>query len=126
MKNNLVRKTLLPLLSLLAVLVFLSIGLIHTPDRWVQDALYPQRGVPSPEIMIIGLDEETLAELGPYGPSYRSVIAYALERLASDPDRLPAAVAVDVAIHVLLYGVEAYKNPFHVPRKPKQSVGFIE
>ena len=96
MNTNLFRKVLLPLLAAMIVLVLLSARLLHTPDRWVQDALYQQRGTPSTEIKIIGIDEETLSELGPYGPSYRAIMAYALERLASDPENLPAAVAIDI------------------------------
>ncbi len=90
------QKYLLPLLAALAVLALLSAGVLHTPDKWVQDALYQQRGIPSGEIVIIGIDEETLAELGPYGPSYRAVVAYALEKLAADPEKRPTVTAIDV------------------------------
>ena len=89
-------KILLPLAAALAVVALIAAGTLHRLDRWVQDWLYQQRGIPSGEIIIIGIDEETLSELGPYGPSYRAVVAYALERLASDPQKLPAAVAVDI------------------------------
>ena len=96
MKTSLIHKVLLPLLAALAVLALIAAGTLHRVDRWAQDGLYQQRGTPSGEIVIIGLDEETLAELGPYGPSYRSIVAYALERLASDPENLPAVVAIDI------------------------------
>ena len=89
-------KILLPLATALAVTALIAAGTLHRLDRWVQDWLYQQRGTPSGEIVIIGIDEETLSELGPYGPSYRAVMAYALDRLASDPEKRPAAVAVDV------------------------------
>ena len=89
-------KILLPLAAALAVIVMIAAGMLHRLDRWAQDWLYQQRGTPSGEIIIIGIDEETLSELGPYGPSYRAVMAYALDRLASDPEKRPAAVAVDV------------------------------
>ena len=87
------KKLLLPLLAAVLVLGFISTGALLRLDRWVQDWLYQQRGTPSGEIIIIGIDEETLSELGPYGPNYRMFMAYALEQLASDPDSLPAAVA---------------------------------
>ena len=90
------RKFLLPLLAALVVLALVAAGVLHTPDRWTQDSLFQQRGTPSGEIIIIGINDETLAELGPYGPSYRTVVAYALETLASDPEHLPAVVAIDV------------------------------
>ena len=87
---------LLPLLAALAVFALIAAGALHRLDRWAQDALYQQRGTPSSQIVLIGIDEETLTELGPYGPNYRTYMAYALEKLASDPDHLPAAVAVDI------------------------------
>ena len=91
-----IRKILIPIAAALAVTAAIAAGTLHRLDRWVQDWLYQQRGTPSGEIVIIGIDEETLSELGPYGPTYRTVAAYALEKLASDPEKLPAAVAIDV------------------------------
>ena len=79
-----------------AVLALVGSGALHRLDRWVQDWMYQQGGVPSPDIVLIGIDEETLAELGPYGPGYRGIMAYALEKLAQDPEKRPAAVAIDV------------------------------
>ena len=95
MKTKL-RKILYPLLAAAAVLALVGSGALHRLDRWVQDWMYQQGGVPSPDIVLIGIDEETLAELGPYGPGYRSIMAYALEKLAQDPEKRPAAVAIDV------------------------------
>ncbi|MCR4621570.1 MAG: SpoIIE family protein phosphatase [Clostridiales bacterium] len=94
MKN--IRKILIALAAALAVTAVLFTGVLNRVDKWVQDLLYQRGGVPSGEIVLIGIDEETLEELGPYGPSYRNVMAYALEMLASDPENLPAAVAIDV------------------------------
>ena len=96
MKTSIFRKSLLPFLAALLVLILIAGGALHRVDRWVQDALYQQRGVPAGEIVIIGIDGETLAELGPYGPGYRSFMAYALQELSADPENLPAVVAVDV------------------------------
>ena len=94
MKN--IRKILIALIAALVVTAVLATGVLNRVDKWVQDLLYQQGGVPSNEIMLIGIDEETLAELGPYGPNYRNFMAYALEKLASDPENLPAVVAIDV------------------------------
>ena len=95
MKTKL-RKILYPILAAIAVLALVGSGALHRLDRWVQDWMYQQGGVPSPDIVLIGIDEETLAELGPYGPGYRGIMAYALEKLAQDPEKRPAAVAIDV------------------------------
>ena len=72
-------------------------GTLRRIDRWSQDRLFQHRSTPSSDIVIIGIDDETFAHLGPYdGTSYRQWFAMALYRLASDPENLPAAVAIDV------------------------------
>ena len=90
------KKILYPLLATLLVMLLIWSGSLHTLDRLAQDAFFQSRGVPSSDIIIIGIDGESLSELGPYGPSYRTYMAYALQKLASDPEKLPAVVAVDI------------------------------
>lgn len=70
-------------------------GVWQRPDRWVQDELYQKEGVSSGDIVIIGIDEAALADLGPYYSWDRNVMADALDALASDPDKRPAVVAID-------------------------------
>ena len=96
MKNTLFRFFLIPLLISILTLSIIYAGALHYLDRQAQDSLYQGQGHASNDIIIIGIDNQTLAELGTYGPGYRTYIAYALEKLASDPDHLPAVVAVDI------------------------------
>ena len=96
MKKDILHKYLIPFFSALLVILLIASGALHRLDRWTQDWLYQHRGVPSDEIVIIGIDGETLSGLGPYGPNYRSYMAYALQELASDPEKLPAVVAIDI------------------------------
>lgn len=70
-------------------------GIFLKPDRFVQDLLFQRAGVSSGDIIVIGIDENALAELGPYNTWDRNVMASALEALASDPDKRPAVVAID-------------------------------
>ena len=84
------------LLASALIALIVGLGALRRLDRMAQDALFQHPGVTDGSIVIIGIDEETLYELGPYGPSYRQAVAMALEELASDPDQLPAAVAIDV------------------------------
>lgn len=70
-------------------------GVLQHPDKWVQDSLYQRGSTASTDIIIIGIDEYSLAELGPYNTWDRSVMASALEVLGSDPSNLPAVVAID-------------------------------
>ena len=90
------RRIWLPVLSALLVVALVAAGTLRRLDRWVQDGLYQQRGAASGDIVIIGIDEKALAELGPYGPVYRRYMAGALQMLAMDPSRLPAAVCIDI------------------------------
>jgi len=70
-------------------------GLFQRPDKWIADALFQRPSYVSGDIIIIGIDDVTLSELGPYNQWDRSIMASALEQLASDPDNLPAVVAID-------------------------------
>ncbi|MBR5345730.1 MAG: SpoIIE family protein phosphatase [Clostridia bacterium] len=90
-------KYIVPFLTAAIVLLLIAVGTLHRLDRWTQDAIYQQRGVPSSDIIIIEIDDKTLEYLGPYsGTNYRSWLAMALFRMASDPEHLPAAVAIDI------------------------------
>ena len=91
------RKQLLyPLIASAVVIAMIGAGFLRREDRWAQDWLFQKQGVTSPEILIIGIDEEALAELGPYQTWDRNVMASALEALASDPAKKPAVTAIDV------------------------------
>ena len=84
------------LIASAAVTALIGAGILRRVDRWAQDWMFQQPGATSPEIVIIGIDEEALEELGPYQTWDRNVIASALEALAADPDKKPAVTAVDV------------------------------
>ena len=86
----------LPVAAAAVVAVIIAGGTLQRLDKWVQDWLYQKRSSPSGEIVIIGIDEKTLAELGPYGPNYRNYVAGALQMLAANPEKLPATVCIDI------------------------------
>ena len=75
--------------------VLIGAGIVKRPDKWVQDVLYHRGSVSSSDILLVGIDEETLADLGPYHTWDRNIMASALEALASDPDKRPCVVAID-------------------------------
>ena len=81
-------------ISLVFTLMVIA-GILRWPDQWVQDLLYQKPRYMDGEVILFGIDERTLIELGPYNSWDRHVMARALEQLASDPDHLPAVVAVD-------------------------------
>ena len=90
------RQILYSLIASLAVTVLIGAGALKRVDRWAQDSLFQRRGATSTDILIIGIDEEALEELGPYQTWDRNVMASALEALAADPSKKPAVTAIDV------------------------------
>ena len=84
------------LITALVVTVLIGAGALKRVDRWAQDALFQKPGVTSADIVIIGIDEDALEELGPYQTWDRNVMASALEALAADPSKKPAVTAIDV------------------------------
>ena len=84
------------LIASAVVTALIGAGILRRVDRWAQDWMFQQPGATSPEIVIIGIDEDALEELGPYQTWDRNVMASALEVLAADPDKKPAVTAVDV------------------------------
>ena len=95
MMNTTRKNLLIALCGALAVCLLAGTGLLRRADKWVQDALFQRPGVTSGDIILIGIDDEALAELGPYHTWDRNIMASALEALAADPDRLPAVTAID-------------------------------
>lgn len=96
MKSTVIRYFLIPLAITILVLGIIYAGALHYLDRQAQDALYQGKGIPSNDIIIIGIDNETLQAFGPYGPNYRSYMAMALQELAADPANRPAVTAIDI------------------------------
>lgn len=84
------------LIASAVVTTLIGAGILRRVDRWAQDWMYQQPGATSSEIVIIGIDEEALEELGPYQTWDRNIMASALEALAADPEKKPAVTAVDV------------------------------
>ena len=93
---NKAKQTLSILVAALLVTAVIGVGALRRVDRWTQDWLFQRPGAPSGDIVIIGIDETAFDLFGPYNTWDRNIMASALEALASDPDNLPSAVAVDV------------------------------
>jgi len=95
MKNGKVKNLIVSGIAALAVTAICGSGIISGIDLWAQDSLYQRPEPPSPEIIVVGIDEEDIDNFGPYNSWDRSVMAEVLEALGRDPDNLPAAVAID-------------------------------
>lgn len=68
---------------------------IRYVDSWLQDTLLQKEVAVPGDIVIIGIDEKDIDEFGSYNKWDRSIMASALEVLASDPEKRPAVVAID-------------------------------
>ncbi len=66
-------------------------------DIRAQDALYQSPKLPNPDIYVIGIDEATLRELGPWHTWGRDIMANMLDTLNADPANAPAVIGVDVS-----------------------------
>lgn len=73
-----------------------GLGLLDRADQTASDAWYQQRSALDGEIILVGIDQRALDEIGPYQQWGRDVIAMALEALNQSEDCRPAAIAVDV------------------------------
>ncbi|MCI8431550.1 MAG: adenylate/guanylate cyclase domain-containing protein [Lachnospiraceae bacterium] len=89
-----------PLASALAVACLLTLlagaGLLDKLDRAASDAWYQTRSAPEEDIVLVGIDQRAVDEIGPYQQWGRDVIAMALEALNESEDCRPAAIAIDV------------------------------
>lgn len=65
-------------------------------DLNVQDALYQKRGVTSPDIVLIGIDEKSFELLGPYSEWNRDIVANVVSYLNASDEVHPAVICLDV------------------------------
>ena len=86
-------------LALLAVgmlTLLAALGVLDALDNAASDALYQSRNASDGEIVLIGIDDQAIEELGPYGQWGRDIIAMTLEALNQSEDCRPAAIGIDV------------------------------
>lgn len=81
--------------SLLVTLIIAAAGVLDTADLWAEDTWYQSPRALNGEIIVIGIDEKSIEEIGPYNTWGRDVMARALEKLGEDPENLPAVIAID-------------------------------
>ena len=73
-----------------------GLGVLKVPDLTVSDALYQSRSASDGEIVLVGIDQRAIDEIGPYEQWGRDVIAMALEALNASEDCRPAVIALDI------------------------------
>jgi adenylate cyclase len=95
MKRTNKRVLLYSVIAALLICLLAGVGALRRIDKWTQDLLFQHPSITTSDILLIGIDENAISELGPYNNWDRNIMASALDALASDPDKLPAVVAID-------------------------------
>ena len=95
MKKEL-RRLLAALAAAAALTLLARSGLLNSADLAAADAWYQTPGAPEEDIVLVGIDQRALEEIGPYQEWGRGVIARTIEALNESEDCRPAAIAVDV------------------------------
>ena len=93
--NERTRNLIVAIIWATAITLLCALNVFRIPELWLQDELYQQPESLPGDIVVIGITEDDLRELGPYYSWDRTVMASALEALAKDPSKKPAVVAID-------------------------------
>lgn len=94
MKEN--KKKLYWMMMLASVSIYL-LGLVGNINNAFNDILSkPKQNGAAPEIAVIGIDADTLEQVGPWGTWPRSVMAEVIRKLNADPEAKPAVIGIDV------------------------------
>ncbi|MCL2718391.1 MAG: CHASE2 domain-containing protein [Lachnospiraceae bacterium] len=91
-----VKKLIIDIIIAGILLAFFAIGFLSYFDFQMQDALFQRQGLPDPNIVIIGIDEEAIAMFGTPDQWSRNLMAEAIEILNSSPEYRPAVIALDI------------------------------
>lgn len=78
------------------ILIFQGAGIFYGTDMRIRDYRYQRGGLISPDIYVIGIDEETLMRYGSWQNFSRSGTARLLEQLNGDPELAPAVIGLDI------------------------------
>ena len=85
-------------IAIAVALIFLATGkdILYTADMYITDHLYAHYDGPEPNIVVIGIDEETISEYGNLTLWSRDKIADLINMLYEDEENAPAVVALDI------------------------------
>ena len=95
--SNEINKTAIVIAMLLAVLL-VYFNPFYEADCFITDHLYTHLSGPDRRVVIIGIDEETLAEYGNFNNWSRDKMAELIDQLYADPENAPAVVGMDLIL----------------------------
>ena len=70
-------------------------NLLYTADNRASDALYQKTGMSDPDIVLFGIDQDTIRELGPV-TGLRGAMAQVIDTMNRDPENRPAVIGIDI------------------------------
>lgn len=76
---------------------YIGADVVQTLDIKLNDYLTQKPKIISPNIYVIGIDETTLRELGPWNTWNRGIMADLINKLNENPNARPAVIGVDVS-----------------------------
>ncbi len=79
-----------------ALTLLTALGVLDRADHAASDALYQQREARDGQIVIVGIDQRALEEIGPFSQWSRDVFVQAVEYLNQSEECRPAVIALDV------------------------------
>lgn len=90
------RKFLIMVLAAGLVTALMASGVLDHADLAVSDRFYQSRSASDGEIVLVGIDQKALEDIGPYSQWGREVMAAALAALNESEACRPAVIAMDV------------------------------
>ena len=82
----------------LTVCLLCYTGLFYAPDQHATDAMIQQRRKTHDDIVVIGIDSETVTELGNPMRWSRKVLAQVIHHLNCDEENRPAVIGIDLML----------------------------
>ena len=95
MKKKLLIRVCAALLGAVILCLIAWSGALERPDGTVSDAIYQHKGMTDGEVIVVGMDQRAVEELGPM-PWPRDIMGDVIAYLNSDPELKPAVIGIDV------------------------------
>lgn len=86
----------LAIVAAAALTLLAGLGLLDSLDLTASDALYQSYQAFDGDIVLVGIDQQAIEEIGPYDQWGREIVAMALEYLNESEECRPAAIGLDI------------------------------
>lgn len=96
MRMNTWKKALVSLICAAVFTAAAGLGAFYSADQMLSDSLYQSPKVLDGNIIVVGIDDRAMEDIGPYQTWGRDVMSKAIEALNADPEHRPAAIGIDV------------------------------